>query len=261
MKRIFVAAFFLCLICQPIAVAASILPSNMTNASPKGFYIGADIGGMFYRVGDSNYLNTGPGWPNDHYASNGISDQISGFLAAGYTWQRQADWLPNYSLGLRYMYSSNTTVSGYIDQYSLPAFRNYHFSYDVQMLSVLATLKANIYRWRNLMPYVLVGAGVASYGTSDYSEQALTGVTPRVSPGFADNSGNNFAYQLGIGIDYAVQENLLINIEFDYIDYGKVQTGNGVNYATLTGTNYATESLKNKITATALFLGLTYYIS
>ncbi len=111
MKRIFAAGFILCLSCQVLAASFSILPGT-----PR-FYIGAGGGDVFYRVSDNNYLNTGTGWPDDYYADNNISDQPSGFIAVGYTWQREEIWLPNYSLGLRYMYVSPTTVSGYIDQY------------------------------------------------------------------------------------------------------------------------------------------------
>jgi opacity protein-like surface antigen len=257
MKRIFTGSLILCLTCTSLAQAFSLLPVNL--GTPR-FYIGVGAGDVFYKVNGNNYLGTGEGWPDDHYTSNDISNQPSGFVAAGYTWQRDETWLPNYSLGLRYMYVSPTTVSGYIDQYTLPGFRNYHFSYDVELLSLLAVLKADLYRWHNWMPYVLLGAGAANYGTSDYTEQASSGVTPRVNPAFGNTSGNNFAYQLGAGVDYAVRENLVINLEYDYMDYGTVSTDKGTNYTMLTGSNYDNESLKNKISATSLFLSLTYYI-
>jgi len=257
MKRILIAGFIFCLTCQSLTATASVLPDNTYTRKP---YIGAGAGAMLYRVGGNNYLGTGEGWPDDAYINNGASNEPYGFIAAGYSWQREENWFPSYSLGLRYMYASATTMSGYITQYSLPEFQNYNFSYDVQLLSLSAIAKADLYRWHNLMPYILVGAGIANYSTSNYSEQALSNVTPRVSPGFGGNSGNNFTYQFGIGIDYAIQENLLINLEYDYMNYGTVQTGKGVNYATLTGTNYDNESLKNNLTATALFLGLTYSI-
>ncbi len=257
MKRIFATAFVICVSCQSLA---AIPPSSLATSSSKKFYLGIGAGDMFYRVSGDNYLGTGTGWPNDHYSNNGISSQPYGFLAAGYTWQRPENWLPNYSLGLRYTYVSAASVSGSIDQYSLPAFNNYHYSYDLQIVSLLAIFKADLYRWHHIMPYVLLGAGVADCSTSDYSEQALINVTPRVNPGFENNSSNNFAYQLGVGIDYAIQENLLVNIEYSYLNDGTIHTGNGTNYVTATGTNYDNESLKNKITATTLLLGLTYYM-
>jgi opacity protein-like surface antigen len=256
MKRILAAGLVFCCFSSSWAAVSSIFPIN---AYPHRFYIGAGAGEMFNHVSGGNSLSTGTGWPDDYYTTNSISNQPYGFLSAGYTWDRQEQWLPNYSLGLRYMYTSAATVSGHIDQYSLPQFRNYNFNYDVQLLVVLATLKADIYRWQNFMPYALLGAGIATYNTSNYSEQALSGVTPRVSPGFSSSAGNNFTYQFGIGVDYALRENLWVNVECDYADYGSIRTGKGLNYMTLTGTNYDNESLKNELTAAAVFLGVTYY--
>ncbi|MHB1221777.1 MAG: outer membrane protein [Gammaproteobacteria bacterium] len=256
MKRIFAASAILFLSGSSLA-AASISSSTM---QPKGFYLGGGVGDTFNKISGSSYLDTGAGWPDDHYANQSISDEFYGFLVAGYTWQRSENWLPSYSVGLRYMYVPSAEISGYVDQYSLPDFRNYNYSYDVQLLNILAILKVDLYRWQHFMPYVLVGAGVTTFTTTDYSEQALDDVTPRVSPGFGDGSGNNFAYQAGIGIDYEVNQNLVLNLEYDYINYGWVNTGKGANYSTLTDTNYDNESIKSKLSATTLFLGMTYYI-
>ena len=113
------------------------------------------------------------------------------------------------------MYVSTTTVSGTVEQYTLPDFTNYNFKYDIQLLNILATLKLDLYRWKNLMPYVIGGVGLTNYSTSEYTEQALSGVTPRVSPAYGSNSGNNFSYLLGVGLDYAILENLWINAEYN----------------------------------------------
>lgn len=233
-----------------------LLPADWSGA----FFISAGAGDMFNRVEGDNSLGTGAGWPPDHYVSNGISDQPFFALSGGYTWARPNDWLPYYSLGLKLMYVSTSTVSGYIDQYSLPTFRNYDFKYDVQLLNVMATAKVDLYRWKDFMPYLTGGLGLTNYYTSQYSETATSGVTPRVSPGFGDGSGNNFSYTLGVGVDYVVKQNLWVNLEVNYNSFGNVGTDNGQNYATLTGTNYDDESLKNSISATSVFLGLTYYV-
>lgn len=233
--------------------------SSLVLASPK-MYVGAGAGNMFYNTNGNNYLSTGASWPDDQYITTSASNQPYGFIAAGYAWQRDEDWLPEYDVGLRYMYVADTTLSGYINQYSLPGFRNYNFSYDVQILNLMAVLKTDIYRWQRWRPYIIVGAGIASYGTSNYSESALSGVTPRVSPAFSVDSGNNFAYQLGLGIDYAIWGQFSVGLECDYFNFGTVSTGKGTNYATLTDTNYDNEALKNPLWATTLLLSVTYHI-
>jgi opacity protein-like surface antigen len=246
----------------PRVVAAPVVKSTSWLPDLQGsFYLSAGAGDLFTRVEGDNLVATGAGWPSDHYSSNDITDQPYFVLAGGYMLSRPNDWLPYYSLGLRMMYASTTTISGTVEQYSLPDFTNYNFKYDIQLLNILATLKLDLYRWKNLMPYVIGGVGLTNYSTSEYTEQALSGVTPRVSPAYGSNSGNNFSYLLGVGVDYAILDNLWINAEVNYMDFGSIATGKGQNYATLTGTNYDDQSLKNKISATSLFLGLTYFVS
>ena len=257
MKRILIICFLLSLI-SPSWADASTLRSK--HASSGKFYLGAGAGELFVHGANDNYIGSGMGWPNDRYSVNSASDEAYFFLSAGYTWKRPNDWLPYYSLGLRYMYVPQTTVKGTVNQYSLPTFKNYNYQYNVKLQNVLGTLQLDVYRWQNFMPYLLVGAGVANYQTSGYSEQALSNVTPRVSPGFSNNSGNNFAYLLGLGIDYILRENIRINLEYNYGDYGTVKTGNGANTPTLTGMNYSNASLKNKITSNTVLLGVTFYI-
>ncbi len=256
MKRIIAAGFILCLSCQSWAVAPLTSPENtFTNR----FYISAGAGEMLNKLSGDNYIGTGDGWPDDHYVRNTITNQPFGFVEAGFAWQRPENWLPGYSLGVRYLAASKTKVSGYIDQYSLPDFRNYSFSYDVQLSNLMAILKADLCRVYNVMPYLLVGAGAGVYSAYNYQEQPTPDVTPRVSPAFQSVSNTNFSYQFGAGFDFAIRKNVSINFEYDYIHYGTIQTGNGVNYSTETGTNYDNESLKNKINANTFLLGLTYY--
>src|SRR6185312_6941258 len=95
-------------------------------------------------------------------------------LAGGIQWEQSSKWLPYYSLGIKGTYVPLITEKGYINQYSLPNFRNYNFQYDVRFFNLLGTLKADIIKWHNLMPYVMAGAGIANYNTSSYRESALS---------------------------------------------------------------------------------------
>lgn len=227
----------------------------------SSFYINGGVGDMFNRVEGNNTLGTGAGWPPDKYVTQGITDQPYFSLGAGYAFARHEDLLPFYSFGLKMIYVSTGTITGFIDQYSLPAFRNYNFQYDIQLFNVMAAAKADIYRWNGFMPYVTGAVGLTNYHTSQYTEHAASNVTPRVSPAFGAGTGDNFSYGVGVGLDYILLQNLWINLEYNYVSFGEVSTDNGQNYATLTGTNYDNEALKNNIAATSLFVGLTYYVS
>lgn len=235
--------------------------NNSTQANwSSSVYLSGSVGDSFNRTEGTNVLATGAGWPDDDYVTKGITDQPFFSLGGGYIWSRDNDLLPYYSLGMKLIYVSTSTITGYIDQYSLPEFRNYNFQYDVQLLNIMASAKADLYRWKNLMPYVMGAIGLTNFSTSEYIETPTGGVTPRVSPGFGSGSGNNFSYSVGVGIDYAFMQNLWLNAEFNYTDYGTVGTDNGQNYATLTGTNYDDEALKHTVAATSLSVGLTYFV-
>lgn len=169
-------------------------------------------------------------------------------------------WLPYYSLGLRYTYVSPNTIKGTIDQYSAPGFENYSFKYHVQEQSVLAVAKLDLVRLQKLMPYILVGGGFTINTVYGYREEPFSGVTPRVSPGFASQSNTNFAYIAGCGFDVIVKRRLWLNFEYDYGHYGAINSGKGANTATLTGMNYSNTSLHNTLNSNAFLVGATYYL-
>lgn len=253
MKRIFALGLILCLSYQCTVYA-------FAGFNSKKGYMSVGIGDMFYRVRGTNHLSTGAGWPDDTYTVNHISNQAYGLLEMGYVWSRPETWFPRYSVGANIRYVPNTSISGDVEQYSLPQFLNYIYTYDVNLLSALVVIKANIYRWQNFLPYILLGGGVTNYSASNYTEQATSGVTPRVNPAFNGGSGNNFTYELGIGVEYLILKNVSINLDYDYMNFGTIDSGVGANYSTLTGTNYDNQLLKHNLSATTLFFGVTYYI-
>lgn len=249
--------FSVCCLCTFAQTSEAYTPSSF---SPHGVYLGVGGGEFFARVAGNNSLNSGIGWPQDAYITKGISDQPFFFFSGGYQFARQTTWLPFYSVGFRYSYISTTSVNGNVYQYSLPDFFNYTYYYDIALLTFLGTVKLDLYRFHGFMPYVIGGAGVTNFSTSNYQERATSNVTPRVNPAFGANGGNNFTYTFGAGIDYAAADHIWVNLEFNYNDYGTIKTAGGVNYNTLTGTNYDDESLRHKVSGTAVLAGVTFYL-
>jgi opacity protein-like surface antigen len=258
MKRIFTLCLFLC--CASDAWAdGSIFPT--TPASAKKTYFSVGTGILYPTIGHNNSIPTGAGWPNDFYGRKATaSNEPYLLLATGYAWERPTTWLPVYSLGLRYTYAAPSTASGYINQYSEPNFRNYNYSYHIQQQTILGVVKADLIRWNNILPYLMLGAGWSINNVSDYEEQAVPNVTPRVSPGFGGKYNTNFTYTAGIGIDYALLNNVWINLEYNYSHIGTIKTGTGANTTSLTDSNYSGQLLKNNLTTNALLLGVTYFI-
>ena len=156
MKRIFSATLLFC-ICTASWAASNQSLSNPNNGQ---FFVSAAGGYMFDSVQGDNHLNAGAGWPNDHYSVTGMSDQPYLFVGGGYQWNRDdTTWLPDYSFGIRFLYMSAATVSGYIDQYSMPEFRNYNYTYDTAIMNLMAVFKLGLVRWNNIVPFIMLGAG------------------------------------------------------------------------------------------------------
>jgi opacity protein-like surface antigen len=107
----------------------------------------------------------------------------------------------------------------------------------------------------------MAAAGLSVNTTSNYEETATPRVTTRVNPNFARNTNFNFIYVLGGGLDYILPDHhWWANLEYNYNHVGTIRTGNGANYETETGINYAGLSLKNTLSASTVLLGLTYYL-
>lgn len=180
----------------------------------------------------------------------------------GYTWFNPTSTddygLPFISVGLSYTYVFESQIRGDIQQYSLTQFENYNYQYKVQRQTVLALVKLDLYRWRVLMPYLVIGAGASFNRSTNFTEQARAGVTPRVSPNFGSNTQTHSSFMGGLGLDFIVLDNLWASFEYDYGFYGYTKTGYGSNTANISGFNYANSYLSNRINSSSALFSLTY---
>lgn len=223
------------------------------------WYFSLGAGGTFPSVKDNYYVPTAPGWPNDHYVRDNTDGGYLMAIGAGYTINRlDQDILPFVSLGLKASLDFYSTVSGHIEQYSLPQMNNYNYSYKIHSQTLLAVLKADLINYHNFMPYLSVGAGYSQNKFSNYQESPLNNVTPRVSPGFNQSINSYFTYTVGAGVDYILYPNVWLSADYYYGDYGYVQSSNGDNPPTLTGNNFRGDNLKSRLTANTVLFTVTY---
>ncbi|HFK5879033.1 TPA: outer membrane protein [Legionella pneumophila] len=215
------------------------------------WYIGENIGVAFPKIIDNHFVATGIGWPDDQYSNHNIDSAAFFSLLGGYQWSTQNNWIPFFSLGIRYSYVTPSTVNGTILQYSLPEFENYNFQYKIQRQTYLGMIKANIVRYYNVMPFLTVGLGWSTNKVSHYFDTPLLGITPRISPAFQNHTNSHFSYILGAGIDYIVKNNLWLGLEYHYGDFGQAQTGFGI-------LTYSNEYLKTKLTGNTIALNINY---
>lgn len=148
-------------------------------------------------------------------------------LAVGRRWVRDTKWLSSFSMGLSYQNLFATNAGGRVIQYSDPEFTNYNYHLNLSSNILMAFVKANLFSYRFVSPYVNVGVGCAFNRTSNYTETALPNVTPRVSPGFASETLNQFAYQAGVGVDFQLTRQLILSAGYEYLNLGSFSSWTG----------------------------------
>lgn len=186
--------------------------------------LGLGAGVNFQNVDDVS-IATEPFWPNDYYTADNVDANAIFSAFVGYRLETDNEFLTAYSLRLNYLYGLSSEVSGNILQYSLPEFNNYDYQYDVQSQALFAQLKIDLYEFANISPFISGGIGAAWNRFSDYSETAKDNITPRVSPDYSNNTQSDFAFILGAGLDYEIDEDWFLLLEYNYADFGGITFG------------------------------------
>lgn len=146
----------------------------------------------------------------------------------GYRWLCDESWFPAYSLGLRYQHVFSANAGNRIELFSLPAFINYNYTLDTSSNVLLLAGKLNYYQYQDFLPYINGGVGMAYNHLSNYRENALPGITGRISPAFASETNHSFAFTIGTGFDYMVNDQVLVSVGYEFQHLGKFTTGPGV---------------------------------
>jgi opacity protein-like surface antigen len=199
-------------------------------ASSSHWFVGGYLGVQRPDVNTLYTINNGSGYPPpnnvDSYSTN-FNNTAAAAVEGGYRWARAADWIPAYALSLRYQHSFATDVGNQIEQFSLSSFNNYTYKWDISSDIFLVMGKLNLFEWRHMLPFVTGGAGVALNNASNYHETAVSGVTARTSPGFATRSSGEFAWDLGLGVDWKLYPQLIMTLDYEHQHLGTVQSGYG----------------------------------
>ena len=197
-----------------------------------GFFLGGGVGAFWPSYESSSSIPNDSGAPAPYdmglYTISEPGATVAWPVYLGYRFARDNALFPYVDVSFRYEHVDGNTVNGVIDQYSLPNYENY--SYSLNTFSDVFTIdgRADIYRWGPISPYVSGGLGGAVNSTSDYNEQAFSGITPRISPAYANNSSGSFSGDVGAGVDYFITTRLWASVGYEYAYLGKVQTGNSV---------------------------------
>jgi len=126
---------------------------------------------------------------------------------------------------------------------------------DIESTALMLSAYYNFYNFKRVSPYLMGGFGVTFNQTKDYKFNQ-NGNTTNCS----GETTRNFAWQLGLGALFKVQENVHADLMYKYIDLGKTETSENCRAGTFTCANGAgTRSMKfkdGKLRAHELSIGI-----
>jgi len=94
--------------------------------------------------------------------------------------------------------------------------------------------------------------GTAGLGVSKIKGSGWQGVTSRE---YASSTQNNLTYALGVGVSYALFEQLSLDLGYRYVDWGKIESGYN-NFANARGLK--DEQMKAHLMSNEFTLGVRY---
>lgn len=215
-------SLFICtiaIVIMPVAVASG-------EATPNtGWFVAAQAGASWVSGSSSMPINNGFGTSADTYSIDSLPTAANVSAEAGYRWERQAAYLPYISLNIHYMHVFSSSLSGMVDEYSLPDYKNYNYQMDLSANNLHTLLKLDLYRFQRVMPYIEGGIGIGINSLSNYQEQPIVGIFPRVTPNFNNNRQVNFSYAVGGGLDFILSPHWWLTLGYQYINQGSTTSG------------------------------------
>lgn len=202
--------------------------TDRTDIKDSNWYLGAAVSALWSHVPSLLTVNNGAIAPyhKDVYT---LKTNTNKSVAAnlGHQWRHARFWLPSYALGVHYERFFLGKTQGSVTQYSLPQFLNYSYSWDnrADLFSLYSQIA--LLRYEQLSPFLTVGLGVAVNHAGAVEEIALSGVTPRVAPGFARHTQNNAAYTVGVGLSYDILAQCSVAVAYNYQYLGALRSSNG----------------------------------
>lgn len=204
--------------------------STQQASSSSHWYMSGSVGGQYSQLASSSSVNNGSGLvaPNDldiYSANSNHASAILG-LSLGKRYEVNRGWLTTASIGVQYQYFVGNKVTGEVTQFSLPQFKNYQYQWSMASNVLTANAKLNFKASSQLSPFVTLGIGGVKH-CGGYTETASANVTPRVSPGFSSGSSLQFAYLVGAGIDYSLNQQLIFNAGYQFSQLGQAKSSDG----------------------------------
>jgi opacity protein-like surface antigen len=128
-------------------------------------------------------------------------------------------------IGVSYYYNSPYRISGTIDEFGDPAYRNLGYNYKLNSQAVYAEGKL-LATWRQVVhPFITGGAGQVYNRSHHYYEYPLVAHTVATDLAFSEHSTNSFSYFLGFGIENEITQHIRLGCSYRWVDLNKSQLG------------------------------------
>lgn len=199
------------------SLKAGISDTKYKNSEDAFFYTGDNDKSV-----NSNQNQTKSGYPTISAAVGYDFSTISPFNVRAeleYTYKDKTTFQPNVSSIIDYMPGSSPTV---IDNGGYPS----NYSNSLQSQSLMLNGYYDFKNGSKYTPYVSAGIGAT------HVKNKQTAVHANET---ASDSDNDFTWSAGVGVAYAVSQNVALDLSYKYIDAGKYEfnyptRGNSGNY-------------------------------
>jgi opacity protein-like surface antigen len=224
--------------------------SSVANA--EGYYVQAN-GGVSVSTDAGNDVNKKMG--NSGIYGLEVGAKVYDSLRVGLS----VDYRPNYSAKQTENYTYNFVPK---DPKSNPAKgldMEHSYHYKVKSLVAMANLYYDVTDFNGVTPYVNLGLGMAQNKAKLDMDQYTTDSTAskemkEVTHFNYSKTKTNFAYKLGLGARYAVNDQFDVDVRYQYVDLGKFEVTGVTPKVGATGT----VDKKGKLRSHEFLLGVAF---
>jgi opacity protein-like surface antigen len=159
-----------------------------------------------------------------------------------------------FALEFEYMYRSNSDTSVNTSVPNGPS----NFTWGAKTNTFMFNASVDIIKHRLFRPYVKAGIGYSNNNADNYVSTATNNSGALVQQEtYNGATKNEFAWQVGVGLNMTLNKTFDIDIEYMYVDRGKIKTDAGYTYVTPTQSGFnSSSSLNSKLVDNVITVGL-----
>ena len=182
------------------------------------------VGPDFVEAGQAQNLTLLPPFQN-HYTNNSSTATVAD--AGGFVGVERvlSDYLA-VQLGVAGYVDAQISTEGDVWQFAVPLFDTLSYSYNIHHSRVMFSSKllTTVPRYQTIHPYFSWELGTAYNRANNYQEQPLSPLAVPMTP-FANHTQSSFAWGLGVGVDYNLNQHVRAGVGYQFADLGAVSLG------------------------------------